>query len=207
MEGKGSAREALIAEMLGDIGKLHDAVEHMKQELPSAMQSLTDLNLRIEKSHADLIAATEEARSVHQEHIADLLIHGKAELEAIAKAEARQIKLQTEASLQAAFKLMASGIEREIKDGLSKSSEDFKAAVEASITKVKRAASEHENELKRSAARNAPLGIWPQVAWMVGSVVFTAIFMVVVLIYAGVIPLQQAASQSAEQQPQKAAKR
>lgn len=215
------ARDALIAEMLGDIGKLHDAVEQLKIDIPSVLQPLVELNARLEKSHADLIAATAEAQKVHEGHIAELVVQAKGDLEArtremgeaMAKAfvllsdsEARKITAKADVAASAALNSLASAIENEVKATMSQATgvneivaqnaKEFKVALDAIIARAKQSEAEYGRELQKRISANAPMGFWTQAMWMIGSVVFSwSLF--AVLIYAGAFSSPPADPQSA----------
>lgn len=205
-ENRGSAREALIAEMLGDIGKLHDAVEQLKTELPEALQPLADLRASLESARNNLLIASDEAKELQQAHIAELLVASKNELreEARTQIENAALAIQARASqaVVATTNALSSTIEREVKTALDsaefdKIGKELKAALDVSVVKARQAVSDFDRDLKRQARANAPMGFWAQIGWMVGAVVFTAATMAVVL-----YPM----AQSAEPQSVKAAK-
>ncbi len=63
----------LIAEMLGDVGKLHDAVERVNDSIPAVVGKLQGFIESIDK-------ATATAQEVHQARLADAAVEQKAEL-------------------------------------------------------------------------------------------------------------------------------
>jgi len=62
MAGESTALEALTAEMLGDIGKLHDAVESLKGVLPGQLHE-------VETKITGLIGMLQQAGDVYKEQI------------------------------------------------------------------------------------------------------------------------------------------
>ena len=84
MAGESTALEALTAEMLGDIGKLHDAVVSLKGVLPGQIQE-------VETKIAGLIGLLQQAGDVY-----------KGQVEAYTNAQGEIIKVQMEKDAQAA---------------------------------------------------------------------------------------------------------
>lgn len=78
MAAEPTARDALIAEMLGDIGKLHDSVCELKDALPAQIEEA-------EQKITGLIGLLQKAGDVY-----------KAQIEQYTNAEGQRIKLQLE---------------------------------------------------------------------------------------------------------------
>lgn len=73
MAGASTAQEALIAELLGDVGKLHDEVKALQVILPDLTGQLSGFIDSIDK-------ATATAQEVHQAKLADFAVEQKAEI-------------------------------------------------------------------------------------------------------------------------------
>lgn len=84
MPGESTALEALTAEMLGDIGKLHDAVESLKSVLPGQIQE-------VETKIGGLIGMLQQAGDIY-----------KWQIEAYTNAQGRAIREQMEKDAQVA---------------------------------------------------------------------------------------------------------
>ncbi len=78
MAAEPTARDALIAEMLGDIGKLHDSVCELKDALPAQIEEA-------EQKITGLIGLLQKAGDVY-----------KAQIEQYTNAEGQRVKLQLE---------------------------------------------------------------------------------------------------------------
>jgi len=93
MAGASTAQEALIAELLGDVGKLHDEVKTLQVIVPDLTGQLRGFIESIDR-------ATATAQEVHQAKLADYAVEQKAEI--TKQAEAVLTSLQTATgSLQA----------------------------------------------------------------------------------------------------------
>lgn len=68
------AKEALIAEMLGDIGKLHDSVEQLKVDVPKFL-------IAVRKEQETLALTIDEAKKTVHETIAASLVKGMGDLD------------------------------------------------------------------------------------------------------------------------------
>lgn len=102
MAGASTAQEALIAELLGDVGKLHDEVKTLQDIVPDLTGQLRGFIDSIDK-------ATATAQEVHQAKLADFAVEQKA-----------QIARQAEAvlmALQEATSSLQSVIESSVKAG------------------------------------------------------------------------------------------
>lgn len=84
MAAEPTARDALIAEMLGDIGKLHDAVESLKTVLPGQTEA-------VESKIAGLIGLLQKAGDTY-----------KGQIEAYTNAQGDKVRAQMEKDASAA---------------------------------------------------------------------------------------------------------
>lgn len=101
----GSAREALIAEALGDVARLLDRVETMASSMDQTRQALSDANAqllhRMITFEAHMSAITEVARTRAVEHVArrtDEAARCSLEKQSIAMTQAAQSIFRTELS-------------------------------------------------------------------------------------------------------------
>ncbi len=79
-----SPRDLLIAEMLGDIGKLHDEVRVLNESVPHIANSIENAiaeSVRtLRQLSAEILKATSEAYEIHHDKLAELTVARKAEL-------------------------------------------------------------------------------------------------------------------------------
>ena len=170
-DSKGSARDALIAEMLGDIGRLHDSVGELKVELPEMLRPLREIE-----------AATAEAKRAHQAFLADAASQAKQTIEAVASDQTKIMTIAARATAQGAVKDVAARIEQQLQDGIEKA----KATINASTKRIEQAATNYERRLSNSNSDR--LGPWALALIMIATSGSTAI-LIALLLAKGVIPL------------------
>jgi DNA anti-recombination protein RmuC len=221
MDSKPTPKEALIAEMLGDVLKLHDAVEQLKTDIPAALKPLTDLNARLEKSHANLEVATAAAQKESEAVISALVAKSKAEIDshtqAMLKSVANHIAESTQIAITSAVKDLKVIVETEIKAGLEhastanetfkKSGREFEATVDKANTQLKQSVLTYDKELQRSVERHKSEG-WSFSRFMaftlIGFVWSLIVALVIVTLYStGTLTTQQAEQPQSQKHAQR----
>lgn len=115
MAAEPTARDALIAEMLGDIGKLHDAVESLKGVLPEQIEG-------VETRITGLIGLLQKAGDAY-----------KAQIEAYTNAQGEQIRTQMVKDASAAKVRFEQDASAAIKAALADVQRTIKASMQSDV--------------------------------------------------------------------------
>jgi len=110
-----TARDALVAELLGDVGRLHDEVSRLKEVLPNEAQAF---ELRI----ADLVALLNQAGDTY-----------KVNLQTFTNGQAARLKAQTDAAVSDARRHVVHEVDAALTDSFARFDQAVKQTVQTEM--------------------------------------------------------------------------
>ena len=115
MAVESTARDALVAELLGDVGRLHDEVSRLKEVLPNEAQAF---ELRI----AGLIALLNQAGDVY-----------KVQIQTYTNGQAERLKAQTDAAVSDARSHVVQEVDAALTDSFARFGQAVKQTVQTEM--------------------------------------------------------------------------
>ena len=115
MVGESTARDALVAELLGDVGKLHDEISRLKEVLPNEAQAF---ELRI----ADLVALLNQAGDAY-----------KVQIQTYTNGQAERLKAQTDAAVSDARSHVVQEVDAALTDSFARFGQAVKQTVQTEM--------------------------------------------------------------------------
>lgn len=115
MAGESTAREALVAELLGDVGKLHDEINRLKEILPNEAQAF-------ELQIAGLVALLKQAGDTY-----------KVNLQTFTNGQAARLKAQTDAAVSDARSHVVQAVDAALIDSFARFDQGVKQTVQTEM--------------------------------------------------------------------------